>query len=134
MCFLSCLVEATGPATRIRIVGMPDETAWTIAEGARWTAPLVQRGVQRIDLGIRAEHLRVLDRADSNEAALVARTVVRRLEPHGAETMATLALGAHVLSVRLPGRTPVGVGAPLAAALGPAGIVWFDPDSGRALS
>ena len=72
--------------------------------------------------------------AGPDDTALVARTVVRRLEPHGADTLATLALGPHALAVRLAPRTPVGVGDPLAVALDPAGIVWFDPDTGRALS
>jgi ABC-type sugar transport system ATPase subunit len=134
MSILPCLVETQGPATRIRIVGAPDETAWTIAEGARWAAPLVQRSAQRVDLGIRAEHVVMLDRADANEAVPAARTVVCRLEPRGSETIATLALGAHVLAMRLGGRTPIGAGESLKVALDPAGIVWFDPDSGQALA
>jgi ABC-type sugar transport system ATPase subunit len=66
-------------------------------------------------------------------ANLVVRGEVCRLEPHGAETVATLALGRHELSLQLPGRTAIGVGAPVQVALDPAGIVWFDPESGLAL-
>ena len=133
MSILPCLVEAMGPTILIRIVGAPDETAWTFAAGDLRAGPLAQRRVRRIDLGIRAEHIRVLDRVAESERALVARTVVRRLEPHGADTVATLALGAHALSVRLAARPSIGVGEPLAVALDPAGIVWFDPESGLAL-
>ena len=74
-----------------------------------------------------------LDDPAAADAALVARTVVRRLEPHGADTVATLALGPHDLSIRLPAHTPIGVGEPLAVVLDPAGIVWFDPETGQAL-
>jgi ABC-type sugar transport system ATPase subunit len=133
MSILPCLVEAAGQATRIRIVGAADETAWTLAEGEPRAAPLVQRRARRIDLGVRAEHIRVLEEAAPAEAALVARTVVRRLEPRGADTVATLALGPHALAIRLPARPPVAVGEPLAVVLDPAGIVWFDPENGQAL-
>ena len=131
MSILPCLVEAAGPETRIRVVGAPDETAWILAEGDPRAAPLVQRGVRRIDLGIRSEHIRVVEPSD--ESAFVVRGLVRRLEPHGHETRATLAIGPHALIVRLAARTPVGIDDPVQVALDPRGIVWFDPDSGLAL-
>jgi ABC-type sugar transport system ATPase subunit len=93
--------------------------------------PLLRRGPGPVDLGLRAEHIHILP--SSEPASLVARGEVRRLEPHGAETLATVVLGRHDLSLRLPGRTPIGVGAAVAVALEPAGIVWFDPGSGMAL-
>ncbi len=133
MSILPCLVEATGPETRICVLGAPDDTAWTFAEGDPRAAPLAQRGVRRVDLGIRAEHIRVVDGATVADGALAARTAVRCLEPRGADTVVTLALGAHTLSVRLAARPAVGVGEPLAVTLDPAGIVWFDPESGQAL-
>jgi ABC-type sugar transport system ATPase subunit len=133
MSILPCLVDTTGPATRIRIDGAPDEMAWELAEGDLRAASVIPPGVRRVDLGLRAEHVRVLDHAAVPEGALVARSVVRRLELHGADTVATVAVGLHTLSVRLAAHAAIRVGEPLAVALDPAGIVWFDPDSGLAL-
>jgi ABC-type sugar transport system ATPase subunit len=133
MSILPCLVDTTGPAPRIRIDGAPDETAWTLAEGDVRAASIMPRGVRRMDLGLRAEHVRVLDRAAASEGTLVAQTVVRRLELHGADVVATLAVGLHTLSARLAAHAAIRVGEPLAVAFDPAGFVWFDPDSGLAL-
>jgi ABC-type sugar transport system ATPase subunit len=135
MSVLPCLVETSGPAQRLqlRIVGMPDETAWPIPDGAPWASLLRHRGDGRIDLGIRAEHLRVRAADSFDPPPLVARGLVDRLEPLGHEVLATLALGPCTLQVRLPARDRVTPGEPLVVALDPAGILWFDPDSGLAL-
>jgi ABC-type sugar transport system ATPase subunit len=113
---------------------MPDATAWPVPEDAPWAGWLRRRGSGRIDLGIRAEKIRVCAVDLSSPPALVARTVVGRLEPLGHELLATLALGPHTLQVRLPARDRVTPGEPLDVALDPAGIVWFDAESGLALT
>jgi ABC-type sugar transport system ATPase subunit len=123
--------ETTGSALVIRIVGLPDEAAWTLEATTHCARTLLQRGLERVDLGIRAERVRVLDSAES--APLTARGAIRRLEPLGHETLATLDLGAHTLSVRLGARPALVTGALLAVALDPAGLIAFDPKSGRAL-
>ncbi len=64
MNFLPCLVEISGPALRIAVAGAPEETVWTLADES-WSASLLrQRGAGRVDLGVRAEHIRVCDRPD----------------------------------------------------------------------
>jgi ABC-type sugar transport system ATPase subunit len=135
MSVLPCVVEAAHSALRLRIVGTPDEDARTIPEGAGWAAPLRRRGPGRIDLGIRPEHIRPADpsAADPSAGAIAVRGPVRRLEPLGHETLTTLAVGTHDLSLRLPARTPIAVGEAIAVALDPSRIVWFDPEDGRAL-
>jgi ABC-type sugar transport system ATPase subunit len=132
---LPCLVEAIDQAVQLRIAGAPEATepAWRFDEGARGAAPLLRRGTGPVALGIRAEHVRWRTRPDDGDAGLVAWGLVRRLEPHGARTLAVVALGPHTLSLWLPARPPVGVGAPVQVALDVAGIVWFDPESGQAL-
>jgi ABC-type sugar transport system ATPase subunit len=132
MNILPCVVETLGPpAIQVRLAESAGGWAWTIDAGATRAGPLLRRGPGPVDLGVRAEHIHAV--ASPDPASLVARGEVRRLEPHGAETVATLALGRHDLSLRLPGRTAIGVGAPVQVALDPAGIVWFDPESGLAL-
>jgi multiple sugar transport system ATP-binding protein len=133
MSILPCLVENTGPATRIRVVGAPDETAWSLGEEQPWPSLFVQRDVGRIDLGIRAEQIHVIDPSAAAESALVVQTVVRRLESRGADTVATLAVGPHALSARLAAHPRIKVGDSLAVVLDPSGIVWFDPASGLAV-
>jgi multiple sugar transport system ATP-binding protein len=127
MSILPCMIEDSGPTPRLRVIGAPDEAAWTIPEGACWAAPLRRRGAGRVDLGLRSEHIR------TTPAPLDVRAVVRRLEPLGHEVLATLALGPHALTLRLPPHTPIVVGEPIVVGLDPARIVWFDPETGLAL-
>jgi ABC-type sugar transport system ATPase subunit len=128
---LRCVVESVGPAIQLRLAESAGGPAWMLDAGSPCAAPLLRRGPGPVDLGLRAEHIHVV--ASPEPATLVAGGQVRRLEPHGAETLATVALGRHELSLRLPGRTAVGVGAPVQVALDPVGVVWFDPKSGMAL-
>jgi ABC-type sugar transport system ATPase subunit len=130
---LPCLLKAAAPGEflRLGVVGAGAEAAWTIHPDEPWAAPLRRRGAGRIDLGLRAEHIRIRER--SADAPLVARTIVHRLEPLGSETVATLTLGLHALSVRLSPHTAIDMGSDVEIALDPRGIVWFDPDTGRAL-
>jgi ABC-type sugar transport system ATPase subunit len=128
---LPCVVESVGAAIQVRLAESAGGSAWMIDAASPCAGPLLRRGPGPVDLGLRAEHIQVVP--SSLPAALVARGEVRRLEPHGAETLATVALGQRHLSLRLPGRTPIGVGAAVQVALAPAGIVWFDPESGLAL-
>jgi multiple sugar transport system ATP-binding protein len=127
MNILPCMVDVSESTLQLRIVGVPDEDAWTIGEGAAWAGPLRHRGAGRVDLGVRPEHVRMGD------ALIVVRALVRRLEPLGHETVAILAVGPHALSLRLPAHTMIGVGTPIAVGLDPDRIVWFDPETGLAL-
>jgi ABC-type sugar transport system ATPase subunit len=131
MSILPAVVDTAGTALRVRIVGWPDEAAWSLDDGTPWAEPLRKRGGGRVDLGIRAERVQVIDHSAS--APLAARGVIRRLEPLGHETLATLDVGPHSLSIRLPTHRPALVGEALSVALDPAGLIAFDPESGQAL-
>jgi ABC-type sugar transport system ATPase subunit len=133
MNIVRCAVEIVDGAGALRIAGSPASTAasWGFDEGSRWAVPLVRRGSGPVDLGIRAEHVRELERSD--DGWFVARGLIRRLEPQGAKTLAIVAVDGQTLALWLAARTPFGVGAPIQVALDVAGIVWFDPASGRAI-
>jgi ABC-type sugar transport system ATPase subunit len=133
MNILPCMVEHVGSAIQLRLAEAESAGTWTwlLDAGLPCAGPLLRRGPGPVDLGLRAEHIRVLP--SSEPGLLVAGGQVRRLELHGAETLATVVLGRYDLALRLPGRAPIGVGAPVQVGLDPAGIVWFDPESGMAL-
>jgi multiple sugar transport system ATP-binding protein len=127
MNLLPCQVEDSGTALRLRIIGAPADPAWTIPADAPWGAIPRQRSGGRIDLGLRPEHVGLAP------SPLPVKGVVRRLEPLGHETVATLAVGPHALTLRLPSRTSFAPGDTVDVGLDPAPIVWFDPETGRAL-
>jgi ABC-type sugar transport system ATPase subunit len=131
---LRCAVEILDGAGELRIAGSTAAPAppWKFDEGTRWAAPLFCRGSGAVELGIRAEHVRVRDRADGGQ--LAARGLIRRLEPHGARTLAIAAVDGQSLALWLPARPAFGAGAPIELALDTIAIVWFDPESGRALA
>jgi ABC-type sugar transport system ATPase subunit len=135
MNIVRCVVESTGPGTpaQLRIAGSPDATArpGSLDEGAPWAAPLRQRGPGPVDLGIRAEHMRV--RSEAEETGLIVRGEVHRLEPFGAEPLASISVGAQLLTLRLPGRAHIAVGSQVEVVLGAAGIVWFEPRTGKTI-
>jgi ABC-type sugar transport system ATPase subunit len=134
MNFLPCVVELAGPTRmQLRIAESPDATAtpWTLDEGLPGADVLRRRGPGLVGLGVRAEHIRLRTRPE--ELGLTVSGLVRRLEPHGAGILATVAVGPDLLTLRLAGRMSFGVGAPIQVILDPAGIIWFDFESGQAL-
>ena len=62
----------------VTIDGATDEVPWTIDGGEPWAALLRARGAGRVDLGIRAEHVRP---SFTGGLPWHARGLVRRLEP-----------------------------------------------------
>ena len=100
MSLLPCEVSRDGDAFRIRPTGAPSELAWVLSEKLEWAEPLRQGGRERVELGLRPEHLTVAasDGVYSNLLTLPAPVEVRRLEPRGNETIASLALGPHASS------------------------------------
>jgi multiple sugar transport system ATP-binding protein len=139
MSILPCVVETAAgvPGLRLRIEAAPGD-GWTIDDDAAWAGPLPRSNPGRVNLGIRAEHVRTADTPDRHAGPADARpwfveALVHRLEPHGHETLATLTIGPHVLSALLPPHARLVPGETVAVGLDPTRIVWFDAGSGRAL-
>lgn len=83
---------------------------------------------QKIDVGIRPEHLFATDPA---EAQIAAKLDV--YEPLGSDTMAICAFGGHELTARLPPSIPLHSGQELALGFDPANLHFFEADTGRRL-
>jgi ABC-type sugar transport system ATPase subunit len=82
----------------------------------------------RVLLGIRPEHVRLVD-AERNALAVT----VAAIEPHGAETHVELAIGDERLVARIPGFAALGVGQTAFATFHESDVHWYDPGSERAL-
>ncbi len=133
MDLLPCAVEHDGGTVALHINGEP------VRAPGNWPGPPVLLDSDRIDLGIRAEHVRLSDGPAPD--ALVTRGTIVRLEPQGHETLAIVAVGVgagagkstvHV-HTRLAPDPEIAEGAPVAVAIDPRRIVWFDPGSGRVI-
>jgi ABC-type sugar transport system ATPase subunit len=136
MSILPCKIAHENGTLRLRPLGGPDETGWVLPEGAHWAEPARRRGPGRIDLGLRPEHLALLAVPGESPAephVLPAAVEVRRLEPRGYETLATLALGPHTLGLRLAARTSVQENDRVMVGLDLTRAAWFDADTGAAL-
>jgi ABC-type sugar transport system ATPase subunit len=93
--------------------------------------------LERVGLGLRAEHLVIRELRDSHATKpplmLEAPAEVRELELQGHETLARLATGPHNLIARLPAEARIRVGDRVTVGLDLTHAVWFDPESGAAL-
>jgi ABC-type sugar transport system ATPase subunit len=127
---LPCVLERSGSdgQARIRLEG---------AEGlvsGPMTPPPGLKDRARVDLGIRPEGIAVGPVEEGRSPAVLAAPArVRRLEPLGHETIATLDLGPYPVQIRLtPGASiREGDDVPLRIALERAR--WFDPKTGESL-
>ncbi len=84
----------------------------------------------RLSLGLRAEHIRLLSSGSpaSDEVALPARLTL--LEPLGNETLATCAVGAQDVILRLPAATVLHPDQDIQLALNLREALWFSPETG----
>jgi multiple sugar transport system ATP-binding protein len=124
MNFLPCVVARDDDCVKIQVVGC--DVSWTVSATADWITPVRDRVPGRFDLGLRPEHLALS--SDSDPSRPLAPAEVRRLEPLGHETIATLALGPHPLKLRLPPCPGVRVGDRVTVAVDPKRSVWFESD------
>nr|WP_254053844.1 ABC transporter ATP-binding protein [Singulisphaera sp. GP187] len=133
MNILPCELEWSSDSIRIRVEGTPLESAWTIRLGSGWTEPLLARKPARVDLGVRPEQITLTDGESTASEPLKASAEVLRLEPLGHETLATLNLGPHPLSLRIFPGTPIRVGDRVPIRIDPNRTAWFDADTGQTL-
>jgi len=129
---LPCLIARDGDDLRIRIVDRDELGPWTAHRATPWAALLFDRGIPRVDLGLRAEQVRVRPAAPFDPAALPATgpAIVSRLEPMGHETLASLAFGPHSLTARLPATTALRPGDRVLVEIDFEGASWFDAGTG----
>ncbi|WP_406695063.1 ATP-binding cassette domain-containing protein [Singulisphaera sp. Ch08] len=130
---LPCEIEWSAESIRIHVAGTPLESTWTTAIGLGWTEPLRERKRARADLGVRPEQIALADGESTAATRLNTSAEVRRLEPLGHETIATVHLGPHPLSLRISPSSAIRVGDRVPIQIDPNLAAWFDADTGLAL-
>ncbi len=90
----------------------------------------------QVELGLRPESIAVHHPGASSASPSwpIFDAQVRRLEFNGPEILATLSLGPHRLVARLPASLPISDRQHLRVILDLSHAVWFEPESGRALT
>ena len=90
----------------------------------------------QVEFGLRPEAIAIhqAGASPSSPSSPVFEARVRRLEFNGPEVLATLSLGPHRLVARLPASIPIANRQHLRVILEMSQVVWFEPESGRALA
>jgi ABC-type sugar transport system ATPase subunit len=130
---LPCEVEWSSETLRVHVAGTPEEWSWATTLGQTWTDVLRSVRPARVDLGLRPEQVALTNGESATSGTLNAPAEVRRLEPLGHETIATLALGPHPLSLRIPPESALRVGDRVTIGIDPSRGAWFDAETGLVL-
>ncbi len=135
MNLLPCLVAKEDRNLAIRIVNLDDLGPWSISLAAPWASLLSDRGIPRVELGLRPEQVAIRPAAAYSRGAFppTGPARVRRLEPIGHEALAVLEFGPYDLLARLPARTRFRPGERVLVELDLPGASWFDSASGARL-
>lgn len=104
---------------------MPDETSWL--------APLRHHRSRQVELGVRAENVRLATERAGSSAFLPLSGSVSRLEVRGHETLAHLDCEGMPLVLRLGAEKALSVGQRVSVRLEVSKASWFDPATGRRL-
>jgi ABC-type sugar transport system ATPase subunit len=115
---------------RIDLVGVEPEASLVAPRDTPWAAPLAHLAPGPVLIGLRPEHIAPAEpRPDPSR--LTVSGLIRRVEPLGHETLATLALDDNLtLALRLPAHDPIRRDDTRTVALDPARATWFDPRTG----
>jgi ABC-type sugar transport system ATPase subunit len=136
MNILRCLVERTNDSVRLHVDGVA-AIDFTVPLGSKGAERLSCRANGFVDMGVRPEHLFIAVTSEPPDSHSCARTFnadVRQIERMGHEAIATVALGANRIKVRLPAQAECVTGTPIPIRVDPSRAVWFEVDSGSALS
>jgi len=133
MNLLPCELEWSGETLKVQLVGFPAGPAWVTSLAPAWTRTLQTTRPTRADLGLRAEQIALANGLAEVDAPWNAQAEVRRLEPLGPETIATINAGPHPLHLRVPPATPLRVGDRVTIGIDPGRAAWFDTATGRAI-
>jgi multiple sugar transport system ATP-binding protein len=137
MNLLPCEFEQRKDSLRISLLGSEPEASVEVSCATPWANPLARRESGQMELGLRAEHIRVVSAEEmaTNPQALYLTARVTQLEPLGHETLTTLALASpRRLTIRLPHDHRIRVDDSLTVHLNLAQAMWFDPATGRLVS
>ena len=136
MNFLTCEVGPEARGLCVRPPGPDRKSAWIVPEGAAWGAPLRARGNGHVDMGLRPEHLTLVNPGAESEdpAQWEAVAEVARIEPLGHETIAGLTLGRNALNARASADFPFRVGDRIMVRFDPARASWFDAETGTRIA
>ena len=137
MNLLPCDVESGKESFRISVPGSEPYASVEVPGSMPWARPLATRGSGQVELGLRAEYIRVGSAEDvaTNPQAFFLTTSVMQLEPLGHETLTTLVLASRRrLTIRLPHDHRIRVNDPLTVRLDLTHAVWFDPTTGCLVS
>jgi multiple sugar transport system ATP-binding protein len=128
MNLLPCLVAKEGPSLTIRVTHLDDQAPWSIPLASPWVSPLSDRGLARVDLGVRPEQVSIHS-IDARPTGFHGLSTVKRLEPTGHETLAYLDFGPHELVARLPSRSSFRLGERVHVEIDLERASWFDPST-----
>lgn len=137
MNLLRCELEVSAETATIRALGVDRPVAIEVPRTAVWLQPLLRRGPGPIELGLRAEQVRICLDAETSlpPGGLTLNATIVQLEPLGHETLVLLRAGTSVsLRVRLPGWEAVNEHASVAVEIDPRVATWFDPATGSVVS
>ncbi len=131
MALIACDVASGDPnSIRVEPAGVAADP-WLVVRQSRAGVALSGAEGQTIIIGLRAEHVTLIPPNESNPTGCPsASATVDRLEPSGHEVAATLRLGPHAISARLPAHTSVQVDDEVRVAIDLNQASWFDPNTG----
>ncbi len=132
MNLLPCLIAREESGLTIRVVNFDDHPPWTIPWSKPTASPLSDRGLARVDLGVRPEQI-LLQPIDHPSIGYEGQARVSRLEPNGHETLAYLDFGPHELTTRLAARSTIQIGDRVRIAIDLDRACWFDASTGDRL-
>jgi ABC-type sugar transport system ATPase subunit len=133
MNILPCELTRESDRTRIHLIAADPALSWLMPAG---TGPREWPESGQVELGLRPESIAVHHPGTSSASpsSPVFDAHVRRLEFNGPELLATLSLGPHRLVARLPASLPISDRQHLRVILDLDHAVWFELESGRALT
>jgi multiple sugar transport system ATP-binding protein len=137
MNLLPCILASDADSFQVRLLGSEPPAIVSVPRSKAWAGPLLALQPGPIELGLRAEDIRVgkncIEVSDAFTPILTARVAL--LEPLGHETLATLDIApGSLVRVRLPENSTAKLNDRLPIELNLARAVWFDPHSGALLS
>ena len=136
MSLLPCLVSRKDQGLlRIQVVDLDEQAPWFESSASPWVAPLFDRAVPRLELGVSPEHLTIhnLSAFGSISGRKAWPALIQRLEPMGPETLAWLTVGPHLVAVKIPSRASFRVGERVVIEVDLARASWFDTSTGDRL-